>query len=196
MWKIHMQPQQLGTSSSCWSPAWSHLLWDGILFLNQELLKANQHGCAGHSSTYSMPKLIPQVFNWVEVWTRCPWERYRPHTITLPLLKDVCRYLSVYTVYIYCMWSYILSYLRLSFFCLCWGVKMVPFRFLIGLSAVLSCPAWELPVRCECIHKHKAWHGIPVGHVQRLLAEVVDWSLVRLGIVWILTVLHSNFLWG
>ena len=24
VWKIHTQPQQLGTSSSCWSPAWSH----------------------------------------------------------------------------------------------------------------------------------------------------------------------------
>src|SRR4029434_7449660 len=24
VWKIHAQPQRLGTSSSCWSPAWSH----------------------------------------------------------------------------------------------------------------------------------------------------------------------------
>src|SRR4029434_147668 len=24
VWKIHTQPQQLGPSSSCWSPAWSH----------------------------------------------------------------------------------------------------------------------------------------------------------------------------
>ena len=45
------------------------LLWDGIPFLNQELLKFNQRGCVGHSSTYSTPKLIPQMFNWVEFWS-------------------------------------------------------------------------------------------------------------------------------
>lgn len=37
---------------------------DGILFLNQELLKVNPRGCAGHSSTHSTPKPIPQVFSW------------------------------------------------------------------------------------------------------------------------------------
>ena len=45
------------------------LLWDGIPFLNQDLSQVSQHGCVGHSGTYSTPKLIPQVFNWVEVWT-------------------------------------------------------------------------------------------------------------------------------
>src|SRR4029434_1822576 len=42
------------------------LLWDGIPFCNQDLSQVSQHGCVGHSGT---PKLIPQVFNWVEVWT-------------------------------------------------------------------------------------------------------------------------------
>ena len=45
------------------------LLWDGIPFLNQESLQVSQRGCVGHSNTYSTPKLNPQVFNWVEVWT-------------------------------------------------------------------------------------------------------------------------------
>src|SRR4029434_9211688 len=45
------------------------LLWDGIPFLNQDLSQVSQHGCVDHSGTYSTPKLIQQVFNWVEVWT-------------------------------------------------------------------------------------------------------------------------------
>src|SRR4029434_10457550 len=34
-----------------------------------ESLQVSQRGCVGHFNTYSMPKLIPQLFNWVEVWT-------------------------------------------------------------------------------------------------------------------------------
>ncbi|XP_078100190.1 general transcription factor 3C polypeptide 3 isoform X3 [Sander vitreus] len=43
------------------------LLWDGIPFFNQHLLQVSQRGCVGHSGTNSTPKLIPQVFNGVEV---------------------------------------------------------------------------------------------------------------------------------
>ena len=45
------------------------LLWDSIPFLNEDILQVSQRGCVGHSKTYSTPKLIPQMFNWVEVWT-------------------------------------------------------------------------------------------------------------------------------
>ncbi|KAM9328384.1 mucin-19 [Pholidichthys leucotaenia] len=44
------------------------LLWDGIPSLNQEMLKVNQRGCTGHSSTYSAPNLIPQVFRYTCDW--------------------------------------------------------------------------------------------------------------------------------
>jgi len=59
------------------------LLWDGIPFLNQESL---QRGCVGHSNTYNTPKLIQQVFNWVEVWTLG-----RPfHSLSSHILEVVC----------------------------------------------------------------------------------------------------------
>ena len=45
------------------------LLWDGIPFFNQHLSQVRQRGCVGHSGTNSTPKLIPQVFNGVEVRT-------------------------------------------------------------------------------------------------------------------------------
>ncbi|XP_051239305.1 uncharacterized protein LOC127353784 [Dicentrarchus labrax] len=45
------------------------LLWDGIPFFNQYLSQVSQRGCVGHSGTNSTPKLIPQVFNGVEVRT-------------------------------------------------------------------------------------------------------------------------------
>src|SRR4029434_5411068 len=62
------------------------LLWDGIPFLNQDLSQVSQHGCVGHSDTYSTPKLIPQVFNWVEVWTHG-----RPfHPLYSQILEDLC----------------------------------------------------------------------------------------------------------
>src|SRR4029434_3245141 len=62
------------------------LLWDGIPFLNQELLQVSQRGSVGHSNTYSTPKLIPQVFNWVEVSTHG-----RPfHSLYSHVLEVVC----------------------------------------------------------------------------------------------------------
>src|SRR4029434_11300355 len=61
------------------------LLWDGIPFLNQESLQISHRGCVGHSDTYS--KLIPQVFNWVEVWTHG-----RPfHPLHSQILEEIGR---------------------------------------------------------------------------------------------------------
>ena len=63
---------------------WSHT---GIPFLNQDLSQVSQHGCVGHSGTYSTPKLIPQVFNWVEVWNH--GRPFRPlHSQILEVLCD------------------------------------------------------------------------------------------------------------
>ena len=62
MWKNHTQLQP--------PPHAGHtLLWDGIPSFNQLLLQVSQRGCIGHCGTNSMPKLIPQVFSGVEVWT-------------------------------------------------------------------------------------------------------------------------------
>ena len=44
------------------------LLQDGMSFFNH-LLHVNQRGCVGHPGTNSKPKLIPQVFNEVEIKT-------------------------------------------------------------------------------------------------------------------------------
>lgn len=43
--KNHTQPQQPGTLSSCWLPAWLHVL----PFHKQDLSQVNQSGCVGHS---------------------------------------------------------------------------------------------------------------------------------------------------
>lgn len=43
------------------------LLWDGITFINQDVSQVNQCGCVGHTGINSTPKLIPQVFNGIQV---------------------------------------------------------------------------------------------------------------------------------
>ena len=67
MWKNHRQPQQPGNSSSCWSPAWSHTAvgWHPIL---QPAFVTSQPTWLCWS-LWHQPKLIPQVFNGVEVRT-------------------------------------------------------------------------------------------------------------------------------
>lgn len=51
MLRNHTPPQQPGTSSLCWSPAWSHTCC-GMAF-NQYWLQDSQSGCAGQSGTNS-----------------------------------------------------------------------------------------------------------------------------------------------
>ena len=65
------------------------LMWDGIPFFNQHLSQVSQRGCVGHSGTNSTPKLIPQVFNGVEVRTGVLSRPFHPiHSHILEVVSD------------------------------------------------------------------------------------------------------------
>ena len=64
-----IQSHNLAPSPHASSRPGHTLLRDGIPFLNQSLAQVSQRCCVGNSCTNSMPKLIPQVFNGVEVRT-------------------------------------------------------------------------------------------------------------------------------
>ena len=54
---------------------------------HSSMRNVSQRGSAGHSKTYSTPKLIPQMFNWVEVWTH--GRPFHPlHSHILEVLSD------------------------------------------------------------------------------------------------------------
>lgn len=87
MQKNHTQPQQPGTSFSCCSQTWSSLVWDGIPFFNQQLSQVSQYGCVGRYGPNSMHKLIPQVFNGIEV--RATGRFFHPlHSQILQIVAD------------------------------------------------------------------------------------------------------------
>lgn len=57
-----------------------------------DLSLVSQHGCSDHYSTYSMPKLIPQVFIWVAVWavgSSVHSLTHFLHTLTLPFRSGI-----------------------------------------------------------------------------------------------------------
>ena len=64
------------------------LLWDGISFFNQHLSQVSQSGCVGHSARNSMSKLIPQMFNRVEVRT-AGWPFHPLHSQILSLKETL-----------------------------------------------------------------------------------------------------------
>lgn len=65
-----MLSQQLGTPLQAGHHPGGILLWDSMPFPNPVLLKVDQCGCVGHSSICSMTKMILQVSNRFEGWTR------------------------------------------------------------------------------------------------------------------------------
>ena len=73
VWKIHTQPQQLGTSSSCWSPAWSHtaVAWHPI---PQPGFVASQPTCLGWSLWHIQHAQVDPTWSSKRKWI--PTEKY------------------------------------------------------------------------------------------------------------------------
>lgn len=63
----HTHLQQSATSSSCWSPAWSHCC--GVASHSSTSICHKSANVLGHSGINSTPKLLPRMFSRVEVRT-------------------------------------------------------------------------------------------------------------------------------